>query len=311
MTRRRTSPGFRHGWIVDSFRKRGLPAPDLAQIEEWITRSHSDGALLEKVFSELKTRSVELALSALGLDPGRLSRDQLMAIVLPVSGIVVDLPASQTVDLIKPILSDLLFEEIGRETDPVVRLTLLTKDPWRLYALLLSDLPPEKILSSFGQDRQIALGIERMMEAHGMSLPRKELLKDFKEARAFLREEKARIRQEVLKERQKEQHFHAWVRSLWSDREVRRELGLRPSEFEEWVAGGQIPVVLRIESIRNGRIRERRLFDPDTVMKISPATIERWRRGRKATVREIRRTPSQGRSGTRKGRGTERPPGPD
>ena len=311
MTRRRTSSGFRHGWIVDAFRKRALPAPKLAQIEEWIARSPSDGALLEKVFAELKFRSVELALSSLGLDPGRLSRDQLMAIVVSVSGAIVDLPAAQTVDLIKPVLSDLLFEEVGRETDPVVRLTLLTRDPWRLYALLLSDLPPEKILSPSGQDRQIALGVERMMEAHGMSLPRKELLKDFKEARAFLREEKARIRQEVLKERRKEKHFHAWVRSLWSDREVRRELGLRPSEFEEWVAGGQIPVVLRIESIRNGRIRERRLFDPDAVMKISPATIERWRRGRKATVREIRRTPSQGRSGTRKGRGTERPPGPD
>ncbi|EQD24044.1 MAG: hypothetical protein D084_Lepto4C00617G0001, partial [Leptospirillum sp. Group IV 'UBA BS'] len=263
MIPRRTSAGFTHGWIVDAFRKRGLPAPTLRQIEGWTVRSLTDAALLETVYSQLKRASVERALSLLGLDPGRLPEEQHQALVGQVAGGCVDLPEGEMIERLKMALSDLLFAEVGGEFDPVVRLTLLTRDPWRLYALALSDLPPEKLDSPSNMDRQIALGVERMMEAHGRPLPRKDLLKDFREARAFLREERARVRQEAEKERRKEQHFHAWVRSLWSDRDVRRELGLRPSEFEEWVEGGRIPVVLRIESFRNGRIRERRLFDPD------------------------------------------------
>ncbi|MCL5953904.1 MAG: hypothetical protein M1509_05285, partial [Nitrospirae bacterium] len=60
----------------------------------------------------------------------------------------------------------------------------------------------------------------------------------------------------------------------------RRELCIKPSEFSAWVEEGRIPVLLRIETLREGRVREQKLFDPETVRRISPAMIARWRRFR-------------------------------
>ena len=265
-------------WILQIFESRDLPLPSLHRIDEWIYSSPTDAALLETVYGALKSASVGRDLSLLGIDSGRLTEDDLKALAGHLSGEVIGNSTPGALDKLRKAISALLYDKVGGEHDPVIRFTLLTRDPWRLFAMVLSGLPPEKLRPSGNLDRPIALGVERMMEDHEHRLPRKEVLESFKKARAFLREEKKRIRLEAERERQRERDFHDWVRSLWSDLEVRRELGLRPSEFEEWVEGGRIPVVLRIESIRNGRIRERRLFDPDAVLKITPATIARWRR---------------------------------
>ncbi len=265
-------------WILQAFERRALPLPSPSRIEAWTIRAPSDRALLETVYEALKTASVARDLSLLGVDPGRVSEDHLKAVAGRVSGEIIDLVSPETLDNIRAAISRLLYDKVGGEPDPVVRFILLTQEPWRTYALALSGLPPEKIRFTGNLDRPIALGVERMMADHGNLLPRKEIIENFRKARAFLREEKKRVRLEAERERRMERDFQDWVRSLWGDREVRRELGLRPKEFEEWVEGGRIPVVLRIESIRNGRLRERRLYDPEAVLKITPETIARWRR---------------------------------
>ncbi len=255
--------GRDRAWILQAFESRDLPLPSLHQIDEWIYSAPTDAALLETVYGALKATSVGRDIVLLGIDSGRLTEDDLKALAGRLSGDIVGTSSPQALEKLKEALSALLYDKVGGESDPVIRFTLLTRDPWRLFAMALSGLPPEKLRTSGNLDRPIALGVERMMKDHGDRLSRKEILESFRKSRAFLREEKKRIRLEAERERQRERDFHEWVRSLWSDIEVRRELGLRPSEFEEWVEGGRIPVVLRIESIRNGRIRERRLFDPD------------------------------------------------
>ncbi len=279
---------------------------------EWVSRSTTDDLLLETVYGQLKREVLLTGLPLLGIDRKRLTSSQLSDLVSRTGGEIIGRSSNDLPEILRNLLSRCLFEELGEERDPVVLFTLLTREPWSVYAMALSgqgkipEGPPSAL------DRPIAMGVERMMADHGQSFPRKDILAAFKKARTVLREEKKRIRAVSAKERQREQHFHAWVRTLWTDRDVRRELGLRPSEFEDFVARGRIPVVLRIESLRNGRIREKRLFDPETVLKIAPSTINRWRKHPGPRTRQGRPGRIEGgRSQPRTGRGPKSGPPTD
>ena len=139
-------------------------------------------------------------------------------------------------------------------------------------------------------ERQLLRGAERAFAHLGRPFSRQELAAEIQEGRRQFREEMRRVRSQEAMEKRRERSFRLWVRSLWSERRVRQELGIKPSEFSVWVEEGHIPVLLRIETLREGVVREQKLFDPETIRRISPAMIARWRRLQgKTPVRSTRK----------------------
>ena len=163
----------------------------------------------------------------------------------------------------------------------MLRFSRLLTPPIIHFAIAWSDIPPPPLPWKEGGiplERQLLRGAERAFAHQGKPFFRPRLAEEIREGRRQFRGEMRRVRSQEAMEKRREKSFRLWVRSLWNERRVRRELGIKPLEFSVWVEEGRIPILLRIETLREGRVREQKLFDPDTIRRISPAMIARWRR---------------------------------
>ncbi|MHB8370025.1 MAG: hypothetical protein ACYDBP_10150 [Leptospirales bacterium] len=263
------------------FDARGLPAPHPVEIEEWRSQAPSEAVFFERVYSGLKDAALGWALESRGIDLEGMNDEDRSDLLSQFGGEVLDLAPGDLLMHVLEGMARLLVREIEEEDSPILRLTRLTTPPYQDYALAWADYPQKIFPCKDGSaefERHVLRGVERAFSHLGKKVSRSRLANDLREARRLIREEKRRVRAQEALEKRRERSFRMWVRSLWSERVVRRELGLKPREFSAWVEDGRIPVLLRIETVRDGRMREQILFDPETVRRITPAMIARWRR---------------------------------
>lgn len=263
------------------FEARGLPPPHPLEIEEWRSQATSEEGFFERVYAGLKDAAIAWVLSSWGIDLGEMDGEDQRDLLSQFGGEVLDLSSEDLMTHVLAGMARLLVREIEEEDSPLLRLARLTTSPYQNYALAWAN--PLRMIPTFADgsaefERYVLRGVEKAFAHLGKKISRASLANDLREARRLIREEKRRVRAQEALEKRRERSFRMWVRSLWSERVVRRELGLKPREFSAWVEEGRIPILLRIETVRDGRVREQKLFDPEAVRRITPAMIARWRR---------------------------------
>ena len=279
-TRENFSPEERIGAL---FEERGLPVPDLVEIGEWRAEAPSEEVFFERVYTGLKEAVCARALESFGFGLESLDPEIREELFSGIGGEVFDQDLVELRGRILSAMARILVAAIEEDAPPMLRFSRLLTSPIIHFAIAWSDLPPPPLPWKEGGaplERHLLRGAERAFAHQGKPFFRPQLSKEIREGRRQFRAEMRRVRSQEAMEKRREKSFRLWVRSLWNERRVRRELCIKPSEFSAWVEEGRIPVLLRIETLREGRVREQKLFDPETVRRISPAMIARWRRFR-------------------------------
>ena len=275
------------------FEERGLPSPDLHEIGEWREEAPSEEIFFERVYRELKEAVCLRALATFGIEDDDLDPEMRGDLFSGFGGEVFDQELDQVRERILVAMARILVSLIEEEASPMLRFTRLLTSPVMNFGMAWSDLRLPPVPWKEGgvpMERQLLRVAERAFAHLGRPFSRQELAAEIQEGRRQFREEMRRVRSQEAMEKRRERSFRLWVRSLWSERRVRQELGIKPSEFSVWVEEGHIPVLLRIETLREGVVREQKLFDPETIRRISPAMIARWRRLQgKTPVRSTRK----------------------
>ncbi|MGC8528821.1 MAG: hypothetical protein ACP5OP_01295 [Leptospirillia bacterium] len=263
------------------FEERGLPVPDPVEIGVWRAEAPSEEVFFERVYTGLKEAVCIRALESFGIARESLGPEVREELFSGIGGEVFEQDLNEVRSRILETMGKILVASIEEEALPMLRFSRLLTFPIIHFAMAWSDLPRPPLPWKEGGiplERQLLRGAERAFAHQGKPFSRSRLAEDIQEGRRQFRAEIRRIRSQKAMEKRREKSFRLWIRSLWNERRVRRELGIKPAEFSVWVEEGRIPVLLRIESLREGRVREQKLFDPETVRRISPAMIARWRR---------------------------------
>ena len=263
------------------FEERGLPVPDLDEIGEWRAEAPSEEVFFERVYRGLKEAVCLRALETLGVEVDALDPEIRADLFAGFGGEVFDQDINEVRERILGAMARILVAAIEEEASPVLRFSRLLTAPLMNFGMAWSDLAPPPVPWKEGgapMERQLLRGAERAFAHAKKPFSRRALAEEIREGRRQFQGEMRRARSQEAMEKRRERSFRLWVRSLWSERRVRQELGIKPSEFSSWVEEGRIPVLLRIESLREGVVREQKLFDPETVRRISPAMVARWRR---------------------------------
>ena len=263
------------------FEERGLPAPDYDQIGEWRAEASSEEVFFEKVYTGLKEAVCLKALETFGIGGDSLDPETRADLFSGFGGEIFDQGLDQVRERILSSMARILVAAIEEEAAPVLRFSHLLTAPVLNFGMAWSDLPLPPLPWKEGgvpMERPFLRGAERAFAHLNKPFSRSALAAEIREGRRQFRGEIRRVRSQEMMEKRRERSFRLWVKSLWSERRVRQELGIKPSEFSLWVEEGRIPVLLRIETLREGVVREQKLFDPETVRRISPAMVARWRK---------------------------------